>query len=410
VTKTINGAPVPEAPDWARLRAERHARLQSAMADTGTGALLLLNTNPVAYATGADAPGADSGRAGLFRPVALVRAGDTHPHLFTPYPEGAPDDLPADHLHPALFPDTAASALAAAEALLELLPTDGRLAADELPHPLAAALGVGLGRRRFASASSVLGPARLVKTADEAAAIRAAQALNESAMSQVQAQLAPGRKATDLSAVFLEQIFALGATGNGIDPIFQVMPPTLAQGPWTTHGHIAFPTPTTDRILRSGDLIWVDSGIDLGGYASDFGRTWIAEVEPSPNDRQRSQFRRWDEVMAAVLGRLKPGVTALELGRAAIEANGGVKPWIEHFYLAHGVGTESAEMPMIGTDLGEDFDDRQVMSPGMVLVLEPVIWDEGEGGYRSEDIFVVTDDGWLALSDHPYDPYGDRSW
>ena len=77
-----------------------------------------------------------------------------------------------------------------------------------------------------------------------------------------------------------------------------------------------------------------------------------------------------------------------------------------HFYLAHGVGTDSAEMPLVGTDLGEAFDERQVLQPGMVLVFEPVIWDEGAGGYRSEDIVAVTDDGWTALSDFPYDPFG----
>ena len=60
---------------------------------------------------------------------------------------------------------------------------------------------------------------------------------------------------------------------------------------------------------------------------------------------------------------------------------------------------------MIGTDLGEEFDASQVLAPGMVLVFEPVIWDEGAAGYRSEDIIAITDDGWMPLSDHPYDPF-----
>ena len=79
----------------------------------------------------------------------------------------------------------------------------------------------------------------------------------------------------------------------------------------------------------------------------------------------------------AALAVLKPGVSALELCRAAIAANDGVRPWIEHFYLAHGVGTESAEMPLIGTDFGERFDEQLIMEPGMVIVFEPVIWEEG---------------------------------
>ncbi|MHB1924708.1 MAG: M24 family metallopeptidase [Acidimicrobiales bacterium] len=406
VARSINGAVLPDAPDLARMRIERHARLQAQMAAAGVDALLLLGTNPVAYATGAETPGADSGRAGLMRPVALVGAGDTQAHLFTSYPEGAPADLAEDHLHPALYPELPDGAALAADALAGLVPAGARLAVDELPHPLAAALGY----YETTGASGVLGPARLVKTADELACIRGAQRINESAMARVQPRLRPGVRQNDLSAWFLEAIFDLGATGNGIDPIWQVMPDCRGDGPWTTHGDVAFPTASFDRILRAGEVIWVDTGIDWHGYASDFGRTWLVDPLAPPSARQAAQFRRWDEVMAAVLSILKPGVTALELGRAAIDANGGTRPWIEHFYLAHGVGTESAEMPMIGTDLGDAFDDRMVMQPGMVLVLEPVIWDEGAGGYRSEDIFAVTDDGWVALSDHPYDPYGERSW
>jgi Xaa-Pro aminopeptidase len=63
-------------------------------------------------------------------------------------------------------------------------------------------------------------------------------------------------------------------------------------------------------------------------------------------------------------------------------------------------------MPLIGTDLGPAFDDSIVLAPGMVLVIEPVIWDDGDGGYRSEDVVAVTDDGWVALSDYTYEPFG----
>ncbi|HEX4864092.1 MAG TPA: M24 family metallopeptidase, partial [Acidimicrobiales bacterium] len=56
--------------------------------------------------------------------------------------------------------------------------------------------------------------------------------------------------------------------------------------------------------------------------------------------------------------------------------------------------------------LGEAFDESLVLQPGMVLVLEPVIWEDGIGGYRSEDIVAITDDGWEPLSSFPYDPFG----
>ena len=153
-------------------------------------------------------------------------------------------------------------------------------------------------------------------------------------------------------------MFELGASANSIDPIWQVMAPTRELGPWTVHGDLAYPTVTTDRFLREGDIIWVDAGINWQGYASDYGRTWITGTDPVPNVKQQAQFRRWRAVVDAALDILKPGVSALALGKAAIEANDGARPWIDHFYLAHGIGTDSAEMPLIGTDLGEQFDER----------------------------------------------------
>jgi Xaa-Pro aminopeptidase len=63
-------------------------------------------------------------------------------------------------------------------------------------------------------------------------------------------------------------------------------------------------------------------------------------------------------------------------------------------------------MPLIGTDFGDQFDERLIMQPGTVVVFEPVIWEEGAAGYRSEDIVAVTDTGWVKLSGSTYEPYG----
>jgi Xaa-Pro dipeptidase len=406
---TVNGRPVPARADLARMRRERHAKLQEGLAAGGLDGLLLLGTSPVTYATGAAAPTADSARSALLRPVALVVDGGDHPHLFTPYPEGAPPELPADHVHGPVMPDLDDGAAVLAGVVRELCgPADGgtgplRLGVDEVPHPLARALGPDV---ELASAVPPLAAAKLHKTPDELACIRAAQHLNEQAMLDVAPLARPGARQTDLTAAFLRRVVELGADGNAIDPIWQVMPASRAGGPWTVHGDVAFPLPSSPQVLEEGDVVWVDTGVLVDGYASDFGRTWIVGDDPRPTPRQQAQFEQWRAVVDAVLARCTPGTPSLALAQAAIDADGGKRPWIEHFYLVHGVGTDSAEMPLVGTDLGEAFDEQLVLAPGMVLVLEPVIWDDGAAGYRSEDIVAITDDGWVALSDHPYDPFG----
>ena len=91
--------------------------------------------------------------------------------------------------------------------------------------------------------------------------------------------------------------------------------------------------------------------------------------------------------------------------RVARAAAGGTTPWMQHFYLGHGLGIDAAEMPYVGSDLGEQFDSSHALEAGMVLVLEPLVWDDGAAGYRAEEVIVITEDGWEPMTDYPYDPF-----
>jgi Xaa-Pro aminopeptidase len=249
----------------------------------------------------------------------------------------------------------------------------------------------------------VISRAKLTKTSDELSLMREGLRITEQAIADVQAKIAPGVRQTDLTATFLRTIFDAGADANILDPIWQVMPARMADGPWTTTGDLACPLLTTERELREGDVLWVDTGISYGGFHSDFGRTWIVGREPDA--RQRAQFDRWQAIMDAVLDVTRAGATAADLTSAAIAAAGGVKPWMPHFYLGHGLGIDSAEMPYLGSDIGEAFDASLVLADGMVLVLEPIVWEDGAAGYRSEEVLLITDEGWEPMTDYPYDPF-----
>ena len=216
--------------------------------------------------------------------------------------------------------------------------------------------------------------------------------------------MVPGARHNSIAAEFVARAFALGADGNAIDPIFHPVRPNLDRGPFTSNGEPAFPLPGSDQLLAAGDVCWVDTGILVHGYASDFGRTWIVSDDPLPTAVQHAQFEQWQGVVERVLERVGPGTTGTELMDAAGQVHGR-RPILDHFYLIHGIGLESAEMPLIGTDLGPDMDSMIVLEPGMVLVLEPVVWTDGSGGYRSEDIVVVTDDGYRKLSGDDYWPF-----
>src|SRR5881227_4460941 len=91
-------APAP-AVDFARMRGERRARLRDAMAANGFDALVLIGPSNQEYA-GIRQPTADAMRM-HHEPVVVIISSrpDDAPFVWTPFPEGVPDDVPLDHLH-----------------------------------------------------------------------------------------------------------------------------------------------------------------------------------------------------------------------------------------------------------------------------------------------------------------------
>lgn len=380
--------------DVGRMRRERLTRLRQHMAAQDVAAVLLLHDPHVAYASGHVGPAVDTTHAVHQRSVAII--GQEGPvHLFADRPS---PDLVAE-IHPPVFPELDESMAGLAEAIgMATEPSNaGRLAIDEMTGAM---LRSGLlDGFDLLDAGRILGPARLLKTEDELACIDRAQRINEVAMEEVRTACLPGVRRSELAGLFISRVRQLGVDDVLIDPIFQPMPRNLSDGPRTSTDHVAFPTGVGDPLFNEEDLVWVDTGIGVEGYASDYGRTWVVGRDPS--SAEQDLFRRWSAVMEASLAAIGPGATLAEVGRAAIGASRGAIPWLPHFYLAHGLGVESAEMPMVGTDLGEGFDEQFVLETGMVLVLEPVVWEDGVGGYRAEEVVAITDTGWRPLGGWP---------
>jgi Xaa-Pro aminopeptidase len=388
--------------DFPRMRRARRSRLKDAMAANGLDALLLLGPSNQEY-TGVGQPCADAMRMHYEPVVVVVDGSEDVPHVWTAYPEGVADDVPADHLHPPLAVEFDDGVEALARAIGETVPAARSIGLDELTGPMIGQLERIRPGVQWADAALATGSARIIKTPDEVECMRRAQRINEIAMYDVEAALRPGVRQNELSAIFLRRAFELGASTSIIDPIWNVTPVSVAAGTLTANGDVGFPLASNDRFLREGDLVLCDTGMTWMGYHSDFGKTWICAVDPAPGPALRACYLRWCEVMEAVYAAIKPGATCGDLDRAAASVE--PKHALKQFYLGHGAGCDSAEAPFIGSDLGMAFDDTVELAAGMVFVLEPVVWRDGVGGYRSEEIVVVTDDGFERLTTYGYTPF-----
>ncbi len=387
---------------------ERLGRLREQMRAQGVDGAVLMHGPHVTYATGHVCEAVDASHANHRRAVAIVGGADGPARLHA-HGEAGDDVTAAADLGAALWPELDDGAGAVTAAIAEVLGdvAGRRVAVDGITGAMARA-GV-LDGAELVDAGRVLGPARVIKTADELACIDQSQRHTERAMAAAREACIPGACRAEVAGAFLAALrdSAPGnvlACGNMIDPIFQPMPLHRDGGPRTTTGHVAFPTGVDNPVFSEGDLVWVDAGVGWHGYMSDFGCTWVPGRDPNP--AEQSLFDRWMAVLEASLAAVRPGVTLGDVGRAARAVEPAETPWLPQFYLAHGTGLESAEMPMIGTDLGQAFDDGYELAEGMVLVFEPVIWSDGVGGYRAEEVVAVTGDGWRRLGHgHHYQPF-----
>jgi Xaa-Pro dipeptidase len=391
--------------DALRMHAYRRGRLREAMRAQGIDGLVLLGATNVEYAGGSP-PVADAMRMHL-EPVVVIAPASGPFVICTRFP----DDLPAaltvaaesDLVRPPIEVEYPEGVAALAALIRETLPSASRIGFDEFTSPMIGRLPELLPGVEITDGTAVTAAARLIKSADEIACLRQAQRINELAMYDVEAMLVPGVRQNELSATFLRRVFELGATANIIDPIWSITPRSVAEGTYTANGDVGFPLASNDRFLREGDLILCDTGLSWNGYHSDFGKTWICSLDPKPAPALRDCYQTWRELYAAVCEAIKPGATCGDLVRAAMSVR--TKYGLAHFYLGHGVGCDSAEAPFIGSDLGLAFDDTVELATGMTFVLEPVVWRDGVGGYRSEELIVVTDGGYEKLTAYGYTPF-----
>ena len=142
-----------------------------------------------------------------------------------------------------------------------------------------------------------------------------------------------------------------------------------------------------ERRIEAGDLVVVDFGGVLDGYAVDMTRT----VAVGPVSAER---RRWLSAVAAAqraaIAAVAPGVRPSEIDGAAraVLAEAGLADRFVHS-TGHGLGLEVHERPTIGPR----GDAGGPVAAGMVFTVEPGVYIPGHGGVRIEDDVIVTANG-----------------
>ncbi len=227
---------------------------------------------------------------------------------------------------------------------------------------------------------------RTVKDETEVAFIRLAGQLTAQVLEEVRLEIRPGVREADLAAEVEYRLRRHGAEGTAFETI-------VASGERAALPHAR----ASSKPLQKGELVILDLGAILGGYAADMTRTFhVGEARR----RARRVYRAVREAQGAALARLRHGAAAWEIDAAARHVLGryGLSGYFTHS-TGHGVGLEVHELPRLGQTV------RTKLKAGFVVTVEPGVYIEGCGGVRIEDTVLVTATGCEILTPAPKDPW-----
>jgi Xaa-Pro aminopeptidase len=215
---------------------------------------------------------------------------------------------------------------------------------------------------------------RVVKDRGEIETMRRAGKLTTEVLQEVLTLAKPGVKECDLAAEIEYRMRKKGAEGAAFETI-------VASGPRAAHPHAR----PSSKPLQESELVILDLGAILSGYAADMTRTiFLGE----PSRRVRSLYSAVVKAQRGAVRSVQDGVKAGEVDSTArrILADRGVAQYFTHS-TGHGVGLEIHEQPRLGKD------ETTCLRAGSVVTVEPGVYLEGFGGIRVEDTILVGQEG-----------------
>ena len=249
---------------------------------------------------------------------------------------------------------------------------------------------------------------RLVKDAQELALMRRAARISAAAHRRAMQMARPGRNEYEVEAELLHEFRRNGAQ-------FPAYSPIVAGGANACVLHYV----ANDALLRDGELLLIDAGCELDGYASDLTRTF--PVNGRYGGAQREVYEIVLAAQAAAMDKVRAGnawnephdaaVRVLAQGMLDLGLLKGALPEIlekesyKRFYM-HRTGH------WLGLDVHDSGDYKRQgawrpLAPGMTLTVEPGLYIRAASdvpqrlhgiGVRIEDDVLVTDQGCEVLT------------
>lgn len=224
------------------------------------------------------------------------------------------------------------------------------------------------------------------KDESEIQLITAAAAIADSALDQCRPLLSTRVSEREFRDEIEYVMRKLGADGPSYETI-------VASGPDNAARPHHRPTST---VISPGHTVVIDVGALVEGYHSDMTRSFVI------GEMSNEQCEIYDAVHSAQQAGLQtvgPGIAVRDVDQACrkVLQEAGLGDLFTHG-TGHGVGLAIHEEPFLNGV------SSAVLEVGDVVTVEPGVYRRGLGGFRIEDLVVVTESGSRLLTNSPKDP------
>ena len=232
--------------------------------------------------------------------------------------------------------------------------------------------------------SAPVDDARMLKGMDERDAMLVSSRMNDETTRRVIETLKEGDTELEVGQRHIEIGKELGAKGFSF-------PPLICFGANGAEPHHM----TDGTLLKEGDMVILDVGLNVNGAMSDMTRTVVLG---KATDEQRDVYELVKAANEAGKKAVAPGVPLKEIDAAArsVIAKAGYGDRFIH-RTGHGIGLEVHEPPDVSSV------SPVIAQPGMIFSIEPGIYLPGKFGVRIEDLVLVTETGCEVLNALPRD-------
>ncbi len=203
-----------------------------------------------------------------------------------------------------------------------------------------------------------------IKSAREIEIMRKASQIVATVLREINLMVEPGMTTGDLDAYAERRIREMGAV-----PSFKGYHGFPASICASINYEVVHGIPSSKRLIKTGDLLKVDTGAYFDGYHGDSCIT-IAVGDVSESAMELSRVAK--EALMAGLSQIKPRNTLLDIAGAIedlVKANGFS---VVEDYTGHGVGRNLHEEPSVFNFRTNELPNL-TLRPGMTLAVEPII-------------------------------------